>query len=302
MWISFLAHIYITTLFPLFMLIDYILIPLTFVVLFVASSVDLRIKEVPDWLSYGFIMAALGVRAIFSFDEGITLFVGGLLGLAVCFAIACFLYYTSQWGGGDSKLLMGMGAAIGVDLPLQASSLNLLWFFLSLLFLGAAYGLIWMGYLAMTQRTSFREQWILSWKHSRKWQITAAITTLALLLAALASPFFWPTVLFPGMVFLVFTFVNAVERSCFYRYKLPKNIAEGDWLAEDVTVNGKILLAPKTLEKEDITTLKSLEVEKKIKKVFIKEGIPFTPAFLFAYAWLLAGSWWAGWLIKVIFG
>lgn len=274
------------------MVIDHIFIPLTFLVLCIAAYIDIRTREVPDWLSYAFIMAAIGVRAIFSVEQGIMILLSGILGLLICFTIACLLYYTSQWGGGDSKLLMGMGAAIGVTIPLQASSLHLLWFFIGLLFLGAIYGLIWMSIIATQNRKVFREQWTLTITHSHKSNFIVLGITAALILLAIAHPLFWPIVPFPMIVLYLFLFVNTVERSCFYIYKLPKNLVEGDWLAENVTISGKTVLSPKTLEKEDIMMLKSFEVEKKVKKVLIKEGIPFTPGFVLAYAALLAGPWW----------
>lgn len=284
------------------MVIELILIPLTIIVLLIASYADLKRREVPDWLSYGFLMAVLGVRAIFSVDQGWTLLISGLLGLLICFALACLLYYTNQWGGGDSKLLMGMGALLGIDIPLQSSSLNLLWFLLALLFLGAVYGLIWMSVIAINHKTTFREQWVLTLRHSKRWQITIALFTLGLALLAVTYPFVWPIVPFPAVVLYLFLFVNTVERGCFYIYRTPRQLVEGDWLAEEVRVGVKKVLPEKTLEKEDLFLLKTLEVEKKLKKVLIKEGVPFVPSFVLAYLAVLGGKWWVGWFIRVVFG
>ena len=46
---------------------ELLLLILTVLVLLIASYSDLKTKEVPDWLSYGFVFAAVGVRAIYSF-------------------------------------------------------------------------------------------------------------------------------------------------------------------------------------------------------------------------------------------
>ena len=63
-------------------------------------------------------------------------------------------------------------------------------------------------------------------------------------------------------------------------YPIPK-LTEGDWIAEDVKVNGKIICSPKDLgiSKEQIKKLK----HHNIKKVLVKEGIPFVPSFLIAF-------------------
>ena len=58
-------------------------------------------------------------------------------------------------------------------------------------------------------------------------------------------------------------------------------LVEGDWLAEDIIYNGKVIIGKEKpyIDKEDIELLKKL----KIKKVKIREGIPFVPAFLISY-------------------
>lgn len=284
------------------MVIELILIPLAIITLLIASYNDIKCREVPDWLSYGFLIAVLGMRAIFAVEQGWTILISGILGLMIGFALACLLYYTNQWGGGDSKLLMGMGALLGIDIPLQSSSLDLFWFLLALLFLGAVYGLIWMGFIAVHHHFIFREQWALTLRHSQRWQITIALFTLGLALLAAFYPFLWPIVPFPALVLYLFLFVNTVERGCFYIYRTPKELVEGDWLAEDVRAGGKKVLSQKTLEKEDLFLLKTLEVEKKLKKVLIKEGVPFVPSFLLAYIAVLGGKWWMGWFVRVVFG
>ena len=101
-----------------------ILISLALVFLVVASYTDLKKREVPDWLNYGLIFSGLGLRFIFSFEGGWGIFLNGLAGFLVCLGIAYLFYYTNQWGGGDSKLLMGMGAVIGLGLNFENFSFS----------------------------------------------------------------------------------------------------------------------------------------------------------------------------------
>ena len=96
-----------------------ILIVIATLYLSVASYTDLKKREVPDWLNFSLIFSALGLRSIFSFEYGWSLLLDGILGLLVCLGIAYLFYYTNQWGGGDSKLLIGMGAIIGLGFNLQ---------------------------------------------------------------------------------------------------------------------------------------------------------------------------------------
>ena len=63
-----------------------------------------------------------------------------------------------------------------------------------------------------------------------------------------------------------------------YKYISVDKLTEGDWVAEDIIVKGKLICSKKDLEltKEQISKLRKL----KIKNVFVKEGIPFVPSFL----------------------
>src|SRR3989344_5425440 len=119
------------------MFLEPILIILTIITLLIASYTDIKTREIPDWLNYALLFSALGIRTIFSINHGYQILLSGILGLAVCFLIANLFYFTKQWGGGDSKLLMSIGAIIGISYPLTIQSLNLFFFFLLLLIIGA---------------------------------------------------------------------------------------------------------------------------------------------------------------------
>ena len=265
------------------MLINILLTIIILMVLSISAYCDIRTREIPDWLNFSFIFAAFGIRAIISTSLGFNILLSGLIGFVICFLLAYFFYYTEQWGGGDSKLLMGVGAAIGVSYPFTNESFQLLWFFLALLFFGALWGLFWMVGAAIKKRKEF----IMHLKSSlKKWKmlhLIMLITTLLLIIVTLIYNFVWPLVLFIPSMFYLMIFVTSVEKSCFFVRKHPKDLTEGDWLAEKITVNSKKLLDKKTLETKDLKLLKSLKSKKKIFTVLIKEGIPFTPAFLIAY-------------------
>ncbi|MEW5896280.1 MAG: A24 family peptidase [Nanoarchaeota archaeon] len=267
-----------------------VIIGLTLAVLLAASYSDIRIREVPDWLSYGFLFAALGIRAIFSFGSGWEIILSGILGFAVFFLLSLFFYYTNQWGGGDSKILMGMGAAIGIAFPFSASSWNLLWFFLSLLFLGAVYGLLWMVYIAVRKGSPFIAEMKKTLLMHKKAQF--GVGTLSALLAATGFivPVMWLAALFAVAVLYLLLFVTTVEKVCFVARISPSKLTEGDWLAEDVVVDGKLFMPRKTLEGDDLSKLTQLARQGKISYVTVKEGIPFLPSFLLAYAFINFGA------------
>ena len=255
-----------------------IITTLTLIVLIVASYTDLKTREVPDWISYALMISALAIRAIFSVTEGWEILVSGILGFAICIGLAFFFYYTNQWGGADSKLLMGMGAVIGITIPFDSSSFTLLWFFLGLLLIGTVYGMGWMGYLAIKKHYKFLPVFKQKFKKHRKYLIPVIAIKLVFVIITVFYPFAWPFIPIPLLLFIIFLFINSVEHSCFHKKVKTKNLTEGDWLAEQVIVKNKQLMKKKTLVAKDIVLL-----QKKVKEVTIKEGIPFIPSFLLTY-------------------
>jgi len=274
------------------MILEVVLASITLLAIIVASYSDLRWREVPDWLSYGLIFSALAVRGIFSFTEGWEIIISGAMGFGICFLVACLFYYSNQWGGGDSKLLMGMGAVIGVTYPLQTSSWNLLWFFLLLLCLGAIYGLLWVLGLAIKDRKRFWPEFKKRIYEHKTMHLVLGIVSLLVFVLFLFGlkynfSFVWPLVPFPLATFYLFLFVTTVENTCFIMKRPVSKLTEGDWLAEEVKINDKVVMKRKTLEREDLDKLLILHKEKKIDQVIVREGVPFVPSFFFAYVTFL---------------
>ena len=115
------------------------------------------------------------------------------------------------------------------------------------------------------------------------------VSTVFFLVLALAEPVVWPLVFFPLPLFYLFIAIGVVEETCFYKKVRPQELTEGDWLAKDIMVDGKLVVEKKTLEREDIVKLR----HRKVSSVLIKEGIPFVPSFLLAYIiFLFSGELW----------
>ncbi|MEK6901820.1 MAG: A24 family peptidase [Nanoarchaeota archaeon] len=268
------------------MTIEWVLIPVTLIVLTIATYTDLKTREVPDWLNYGFLFAVFGIRAIFSLENGWSVLLAGILGFALCFILACLFYYTKQWGGGDSKLLMGMGAALGISYPLTNESFTLLWFFLAVLFIGSFWGLIWMIFKAYPQRKACKNLALKYCAGHKTLHFSLALLTVLFIIPIVYFPLLWPLLLFPLGLFYLFVFITSVEKTSFIHAIPLSKATEGDWLVEDVHHLGKCILTAKTLEKEDLIKLKHLA----ISTIVIKEGVPFTPSFLASYMLILLGK------------
>jgi Flp pilus assembly protein protease CpaA len=259
-----------------------VLVVFTFIVLAIASIADLKTREVQDYLSYGLIFSAIGIRLIYGvFDWHVI--VSGLFGVGVMYLLALLFYYTGQWGGGDSKLLIGMGAVIGISYPFNLSSFAVLYYMLLVLAIGAIYGVIYLIVISILNWGKFVAMFKKEFKDNIRIVKLVLFFSLAFLIAGLFFKFLMVLVIFPIGFYLLYLFVISVENSCFIVDTKISRVTEGDWLYEDVRLKGRRLMSKRTMEREDLLKLKKLAKIHNFDKVKIRIGIPFVPSFLFAY-------------------
>ncbi|MDD5086245.1 MAG: A24 family peptidase [Candidatus Nanoarchaeia archaeon] len=265
-----------------------------------ASLTDIKTREVPDWLNYGLIIFGLFSRLIYSFVlSDFSFFFYGLAGFFVFFIIGNLMFYSAQWGGGDSKLLMGLGALIGLN-PNFTEIPFIFMFFINIMIVGAFYGLFWSFLLAIKNWKKFSRDFTIRLKE--KTRIRAIVIILCLLI--LSSSFFInknflrmmvvSLAVFTFLIFYLSLFIKSIEKTCMLKYVNPEQLTEGDWIAKDVIVNKKRIAGPKDLgiEKKQINKLIEFKRKGLVKKILIKEGIPFVPSFLIAYILtLFVGNW-----------
>lgn len=282
-------------------MLELALIIVALFVLAVASYVDLKILEVPDWLNYAGIAAGLGIHLMFSLQQWSWWpIASSAIGFGIAFAIACLMFYTGQWGGGDAKLLMALGAIIGFTPEKFGFGSS---FLINLVFIGGAWGIFWSGQLAVR---NWKEFWktFRTLSHQKPYasmRISAMIITAILVVAALILLEYQLELIALALVayFICYSiiFVKSVELSCMHKWVTPDKLTEGDWLVKPVKA-GKTVIAPPRLglEKKHIALLQKMYKQKKLDKVLVKYGIPFAPAFLLAF--LL--TWWAGNIVLAV--
>lgn len=271
------------------------LIIISLVILVIAAYVDIRTLEVPDWLNYAGIAAGIGIHLIFSLQQWnwwpIT---SSGIGLAIGFALASLMFYTGQWGGGDAKLLMAMGAIIGFEPSKFYLGTN---FLINLVFVGGVWGVLWSAGLAVKNRKKFWQTFriIMHQKPYARLRIMSLISATILIIASfIMKEYGFGLILLAAITYLLCylcIFIKSVELSGMHKWITPDKLTEGDWLVHAIK-SGKTKIVPSKLglEKEQVRAIQKLYKQKKIDKVLVKYGIPFTPAFLFAFIIGLFGN------------
>ncbi|MBI1972484.1 prepilin peptidase [Candidatus Woesearchaeota archaeon] len=255
-----------------------------------AAIHDSKTREVPDWISYSLLATGFGIRAIAALGpETASYFLSAFLGLGITYLLGTVMYYAKQWGGGDAKLIMGLGVIYATRpsfLPTTSTPfLGIL--FINMLLFGAVYGLLWGIILAWKNRKKFTT--VAKQLLQEKRMVKTRITALVLAAITFTASFFLPdlflriSIMTFALIILLYPYlwiyVKAVEKACLYKYLKPQQLTEGDWVEENIVVNKRIIYRAKNtgIEKEDIQKL----IKARVNRVLIKEGIPFVPAFFF---------------------
>ncbi len=271
-------------------LFDILITAATLIILTIASISDLRTREIPDWLSYGllfFVVATRGLESIL-FKDSIYI-IQTLIFFGIFFAFGNLMYYTRQWGGGDTKLITALGAALAMK-PSFLSGSSIIPFpailLLNILAVGAIYGLFYAIYLSIKHKEKFKKEFKRLNRSPKAIGIKVGMMIMALTLFVLSFTIFPQNtrlvtnslaILFLAVPYLV-TALKSTELACMYKQIQVDKLTEGDWIQNDVYKNKKIIykVNPYGADKKSIDALKKA----KIKQVLVKEGIPFVPPFL----------------------
>ncbi len=243
-----------------------------------ATIQDLRSREIANWISFSLIIFALGFRFFYSLFSAsdFSFFYQGILGLGIFFLLGNLFYYGRMFAGGDAKLMIALGAV----LPIYETTLENVQFFLIFLLLfffsGAIYSLIVSSCLVIKNFKVFRKEFTVQFKKNKKLFYLMICLGLVVMLLGFLDPFLF---IFGILIFVtsyLYIFAKAVDESCMVKMVNTKNLVEGDWLYSDLKVGKKKVKATwDGLNQKDIVAIK-----KHYQKIKVKQGIPFTPAFL----------------------
>ncbi|MGM5481057.1 MAG: prepilin peptidase [Nanobdellota archaeon] len=271
-----------------------------------ASYTDLKTREVPDFLNYTLMALGIILAGVASILSGtISPVFHSITGLLGGYLLGSLMFYTGQWGGGDAKMLMAIGAIHGIAIP-QILGGEVPFFvttFISFMLAGALYGLVYAIVLMLKNLRTVAEE--LSKHHSKAQASMVRNIVFGIGIIGLGSIFLVNDVALQIMIGLMVGFLvvgyymlllgRIVEKTCMIRDVPLRKLTVGDWIVEDVNVDGKRVCGPKDLGISE-TQIKELK-KHKIKNVKVKYGIPFIPGFLLGYAIMLV---FGNWLVQLI--
>jgi len=269
----------------------------------VGSYFDLKTGEIPEKISYGFISLALIIAASNSIlNSDIQFFLNSLFLGTAFFIIGLILFYLGQWGGGDVKLMAGIGCTLGylayANYFTEGFFPYYLTYFINMGFIALPYVIIY-GLILGIKNPETKSEFMKYWKDIR--------TKVVFLLSFLPSIFAFSLgqnslgilYLFLPPLMISALYLKAVEMTALQQVTDVIELHEGDIVAEDLIIENEKIASKRNIEglsDEDIQKIQRLALDGKIpSKIKIKEGIRFAPILFLTFLSIL----WIGNLMEI---
>jgi len=254
----------------------------------VASLQDLKRREVDNWLNLFLLIAGfvfIFYRAIFEGDISL-IFQAGFT-LVIMFGFMNLFYYGRVFAGGDAKLLVAM-TVFFVGANFNLTLINIVVFLLFLMFSGSIYGLIYSVVLYVKNFGEVNEE--IKKGFSNLWIKYVFLMGVVVFVIGYFSFLFFVFGFLVLLLPLLYVFVRGLEVVSMIRVVSGKELREGDWLVKDIKIGKKVIKAD-----WDGLSLEDIELLKNRKKIKIKDGLPFVPAFLIAFlGYVFLRGWFLG--------
>jgi hypothetical protein len=257
---------------------------------------DLKRREVDNLWNFSLVTFALAYRFIVSLDTGNFWFIfNGLVAWGIFVILGNLFYYSRLFAGGDAKLVMSLGPILALSYNWIVNFKIFGLFIILFMITGSLYAMIWSLFLVVGNRKRFREEFRKQVQVNKKIIIIAIVFSLIWFIVAFVISEIELGLI--GLVILLFPFLfvfaKSVEESCMVRKVNWNRATVGDWLYEDIVINGNKIKA----SWDGISEKELKQIKKNKKEVWIKYGIPFTPAFLFAFIGLMIIFWRYTWIL-----
>lgn len=270
-----------------------VVIGITVLFLMLASLYDLKTGEIPEKITRGLIVVILIMAAIYSISSVNPSFLAQSLLMGVGFFIFGYLmFYLGEWGGGDVKLLAGVGCSIGflnsVDHFAEMESIFPYYmdYFLNLVMVAVPYVIVYSFLLGLINPKVFAE-FVNSLGRKRSLlaialSFTPSLITLSIDMPKLAIMY----LLVPPLVILAL-YLYAVEKIALQKTIDVQELKEEDILANDLIVDEKKIASRRNMEgvsKDQVAEIQRLASEGKIPRtITVRWGVRFAPILFFAF-------------------
>ena len=229
--------------------------------LIVGSITDFQKREVANWINFSLLSLAFIIRFLYSLlSSDWWFFLIALIWFIVILLFANFMYYAGQWGGGDSKMILGLSVLFAtislpfynnyVDYISQIFNLSfsynisfLIDFIFNIFIIGAIYSLFYTLYLISKNYKGFKKEF--KKNIVKKNNLVLVSIGVVVFISVYIFMYFtgsfnlinqlilWFLLLIP----LLFVYIKSIEKACMVRSMMIDELTEGEWVVEEVKKN-----------------------------------------------------------------
>jgi Flp pilus assembly protein protease CpaA len=265
------------------MITDYLFAGIAVFGAVIGTATDLKGRWVPDWINYFMIAFGLIGHTIISLmASSIWPIISSLVIAGIFLCVGTLMVYGGLWGGGDAKMLVGFGALLPTTSIIETPWPFPLTLWFNILIFGIALGIFGTLILILKNKGAFLKELKTAVEKNK---LILLISPAVLIIPAVSFYFNQGIVAIIGaLLFLLIPLVfilKATEKACMFKFIMPSQLVEGDWLTDDINVADYVYKPARSgIEIKDIKELQKLEKQGKLKQVRVKEGLPYVPAFL----------------------
>ncbi|MEA1924557.1 MAG: prepilin peptidase [Candidatus Altiarchaeota archaeon] len=268
-----------------------LVVSVTLLFLLAASWFDLRTGEIPDEVSIGLSAVMLLASGAYSIISGDFSFVSSAFIVGLLYFIFGYgLHYLGEWGGGDVKLIAGVGCALGFlkiqDYLNEGMMPYYVDYLINIALMASPYVLLYtlvLGLMKPSVFSLFRKT--LSNKIILFIVFFSFIPSVSAYFLDLGSLVFM-YLMIPVLVVLS-VYLKTVEKEALQKTVGLDELMVEDVVAQDLVVDGVKIASSRDisgLSGEDIARIRELHEEGKIpSELRVKWGVRFAPIFLFAF-------------------
>ena len=239
-------------------MIDLLLIIIGSLGLIVGSITDFQKREVANWINFSLLALGFVLRFVSSLiSNDWFYFLISLAWFGGLYIFANLMYYTGQWGGGDSKMILGLGVLFATfplsylkyhsdylsyffNLDLSYTISFMFDFLLNIFIVGAIYSLIYTFFLVVFNFKKFKQSFKKKFmeKHNLSLIIISSIIFIGGYIFIFNTNSFsfinqailWMILIVPILI----VYIRSVEESCMLRKMKLEDLTKGEWVSENI--------------------------------------------------------------------
>lgn len=258
----------------------------------IAGLIDLKTTEIPDAVPLSMVVLGLAAHIARALTLSDWSFLLWGLGIGAAFlAFGYLLYLTGQWGEADAIMLAAIGFLLPQPLAMFPTGIVMSGFIypltllINLFAIGAAYSVIYAFIVALRNPMVFPTFFRDVKGQAKSIAGLLSLTAIGLAIVLIFSYIYLQiTALLPIVLllvlsvalFLLYRFAVVLENKVFKKRIPTSQLREGDVLAEDIKTLKMLSKLYIGLDKKQIRKIRNIK-----DKVWIKEGIRYSPVFFF---------------------